>query len=313
MALATQALSSLPSLRSLGGVRRGRGTSRGAAGAPASRGLTQCRKRRSAPAARASLRAAQKTLRHLSQTNPSSDCRPFRRLSRFQAQGRQRKTQTQLPSCPRDPGEGAAAAQAGFGPGGAVRASSPRAGGPAAPTAGAGPAGKERPSVGQPTRLGSPGRPRGPGLPPEASRPLPAAPGAGGPPRHSLIVERVLLPELPQVLLLPLAQAAQQLPLAPPLPHPGARPRGALRRALRHRWWRAAVVLPYGGAGPGSPSPVTVPAARRLPAASEKGAAPAAVGLSRLGKGRPRAGASFPGRPAFGSGGGRVPWRERGG
>lgn len=46
-------------------------------------------------------------------------------------------------------------------------------------------------------------------------------PGRARPARHSLVIERVLLAELPQVLLLLLAQFAQQLPPGSPLAHPG--------------------------------------------------------------------------------------------
>lgn len=76
-----------------------------------------------------------------------------------------------------------------------------------------------------------------------------AAPLEALPPRRSLVVERVLLAELPQVLLLLLAQAAQQLPPAPPLAHAGP----AAARLGRRAAPRFAAALPYGGAGAARP------------------------------------------------------------
>lgn len=128
---------------------------------------------------------------------------------------------------------------------------------------------------------GAPEQPRFPGFRGEGT----ACRGARGsrPPRHSLVVERVLLPELPQVLLLPLGQAAQQLPPAPPLPHAAAtaRPRGALHAALRH------LVAPLSRCRAAGPRRARLPAprggarTRRFPVMPGQGVPPPAGGFSR--------------------------------
>lgn len=154
----------------------------------------------------------QKTLRHLLQANLNPDFRLSPVLSIFQARGRQ----PQLPFSLRGPTD-------------TTRGRPPCAG---------------QASGLEPRFPGSRGKGAAQPSPPRGEGT--AGRGARGsrPPRHSPVVERVLLPELPQVLLLLLGQAAQQLPPAPPLPHAAsaARPRGAPHAALRHAR-RAAVAL----------------------------------------------------------------------
>lgn len=64
----------------------------------------------------------------------------------------------------------------------------------------------------------------------------------GGGPQRSPVAHGVLLPELPQVFLLPLAQATRQLPPAAPLPHAGtaALYGTAVRGGCRNAAWRRA-------------------------------------------------------------------------
>lgn len=64
----------------------------------------------------------------------------------------------------------------------------------------------------------------------------------GGGPQRSPVAHGVLLPELPQVFPLPLAQAARQLPPAAPLPHAGSAALygTAVRGGCRNAAWRRA-------------------------------------------------------------------------
>lgn len=120
---------------------------------------------------------------HLLQENPSREFLLSLLLSRFPAQERQCATQLQVPFFPREPR-------------GSVRGSGRRRAGP-------GLSGAPRPCS-----LGTERRGRG-------------GPARARPAGYSLVIERVLLAELPQVLLLLLAQAAQQLPPGSPLAHRG--------------------------------------------------------------------------------------------